>query len=604
MAGIKHLKEVQIKKGNDFLDNILNHYVVINENINGTFFGVKKDKEDSFTFFKKAGQITYVDQMLMKFYNQAINYFNTLSPEKIKRIPSNFYFGFQYITNKDGAHSKYDRKPKNNLVLSYIHKLDDNGKIESTIQSKDQLERWAYYLEVEPPPIIFEGKLDDDQKTSLLEFVHTPFEELTEKFKTTSFTKYIVSVLNTELNASFLKNKLSDGIEEVIFRFYDENIEDPKANVFLAKLVDPVFQSKSKKNKKKDDKKSNDYIWLIVIDLMNKIEMYSEDELKSICNGEEDYDNRFIQVINTIFKEFIKEYSDKYDGLRLDVPDYLKRPEFEIDFELIQDGEIVNLIKDNDTFKEIYRILANFFRKTRKKSSSSFFNLDLLNNLNIQIKKLKRVIMGDSIYEGLFPTFGEYVNNVLPESIFEDSEKQNFRKNGKLNKVNVLIGTYQPFHNGYLKAIEKLQKKNGLKCVLVALHKPNANNLITKEGVLVMLTKVQQAYPDMIEDIKVVESISIKNIMSQVVPEYQPILWAANSSRTKDYMLQFEYIKKKNTMFRIDDDFKLVELKEYLNSKEVIHTIKDGDYGEFKKLVPKAISSEFFNLQKELESNS
>ena len=167
MAGIKHLKEVQIKKGNDFLDNILNHYVVINENINGTFFGVKKDKEDSFTFFKKAGQITYVDQMLMKFYNQAINYFNTLSSEKIKRIPSNFYFGFQYITNKDGAHSKYDRKPKNNLVLSYIHKLDDNGKIESTVQSKDQLERWAYYLEVEPPPIIFEGKLDDDQKTYL-----------------------------------------------------------------------------------------------------------------------------------------------------------------------------------------------------------------------------------------------------------------------------------------------------------------------------------------------------------------------------------------------------------------------------------------------------
>ena len=98
MPGIKHLKEVHDKKGDDFLGKILNEYVIINENINGSFFGVKKSEDDSFKFFKKSGQITYVDQMLMKFYNKAIEYFNNIPKDKINRIPNNLYFGFQYIS--------------------------------------------------------------------------------------------------------------------------------------------------------------------------------------------------------------------------------------------------------------------------------------------------------------------------------------------------------------------------------------------------------------------------------------------------------------------------------------------------------------------------
>ena len=105
----------------------------------------------------------------------------------------------------------------------------------------------------------------------------------------------------------------------------------------------------------------------------------------------------------------------------------------------------------------------------------------------------------------------------------------------------------------------------------------------------------------MIEDIKVVDSISIQNIMSDIIPEYSPILWASNSQRIKDYVLQFDYIKRKNKLFRIDDDFKLIQLDNNIDSKDVIDTIKQENYTDFKKLVPKSIYSEFFNLRKELE---
>ena len=97
MAGINNLKEVYEKKGEEFLKSLLNSYVIINEKVDGTFFGVKKSKNDDFKYFKKSGEISYVDRVLMKYYNSAISYFESIPPEKRQRIPSNFYFGFEYF---------------------------------------------------------------------------------------------------------------------------------------------------------------------------------------------------------------------------------------------------------------------------------------------------------------------------------------------------------------------------------------------------------------------------------------------------------------------------------------------------------------------------
>jgi cytidyltransferase-like protein len=602
MAGINNLRQVHDKKGDDFLDNLLNNFVIINENIDGTFFGVSKDrKTDKFRYFKKSGEITYVDRMLMKYYNPVIAYFETLSDEKKQRIPSNFYFGFEYVTSRDKKASNFSRIPKNNLILSYIHRLDEDGKPEETLQTKDDLGRWAYYLEVEAPPIIFEGKLDDEQKRSILEFVYANDADLEAKFKTTSFTKFIISILNSEERESLVNNGLGGDIDSIIFRFYDENDENAKANAFLAKMVDPIFYSKSISNKKSLVKKSNDYIWLIVIDLMNRIEMYSEDQLRDICDGEDNYDTKYLNLINTIFKDFIKDYSYKYDGLQLDVPEYLRRPEFEVEYELINDKHVIKHIKNNDTFKEIYRILVNFFRKPRKKSSSSFFSPELLNQLNIQIKKIKRVIMGDVLYEGLFPSFGEFIGDSVFVGEHENFEKKSKGKKIKTEKVNILIGNFQPLHNGHIKAAEKMKEKNGLPCVLVAVIKKNKKYPFSERSVRIMLKKVQQTNPDLIREIIIVNASAIKKILSELRPQFDPILWGSTSRKIKDYVLQLDYIRKKNIPLRISEDFKLIEVPSYQKSEDVIKSIEDGDFNIFKELVPISISSEFFNLQKELE---
>ena len=604
MAGINNLREVKIKKGKDFLDNLLNNFVIINENIDGTFFGVKKDQAtDKFKYFKKSGEITYIDRMLMKFYNPVIAHFERMPEEKRQRIPSNFFFGFEYVTGKESNRSKLKRDPKNGLILSYIHRLGEDGKPEETLQTFESLKGWAYFLEVEAPPIIFEGRLDDEQKSKILEFAYSDEESLVDTFKTTSFTKYILSVLETDESREFIN--IGNEIDSIIFRFYDENDENAKSNAFLAKLVDPIFKENSKDNTKNPKRSgSSDYIWLIVIDIMNHIELYNDSDLRNMCNDIDDYDQRYLKLINEIFKSFINEYSYKYEGLDLDTPEYLKRPEFEIEYDLIKDDKILNLIKSNDTFKEIYRILINFFRKARKKSGSSFFNDKLLSQLNIQIKKIKRIIMDDAVYEGLFPSFGEFIGDSNLDPIYI-SEHDVFSKSesvkSKTEDVNIIVGEFQPIHNGHIKAAESLKNKNGLPCVFVSVIKSNRKYPFSERSVRILLEKVQQSNPNLIKDVIIVNRNSIKDILKSLKPRFNPILWGSGNNKIKDYALQLEYVKKKNIPLRITDNFKLIEIPKYQDTSEVLDSIKSGNFSKFKEKVPACINSEFFNLQKELE---
>lgn len=603
MAGLNHLKEVYDKKGEDFLNNLLNNYVIINELVNGTFFGVKKNKNDQFKYFKKAGEITYVDRVLMKYYEPAIRYFESMPLEKRQRIPSNFYFGFEYFTNGDSFSNKYDSLPKNNLVLSYIHKLDDAGQIVSTVQHKEQLDKWADYLGVERPPIIFEGHLNDEQKTAILDFVYAPTDELFNKFKTTSFSKYILSALEADSEKSFLRSGPATNMDTIVFRFYDETQENPEASVFLAKLVDPLFTKKGEATPKEN--KTQDYIWLIVIDLMNHFEVYDVTDLKGAIEGPGAFDEKYVKLINKIFKDFIEEYKEKYEGLELEIPDYLKRPEFELDKNLVRDPQVIKIIESNETYREIYKILLNFFRRVRKKSNANFFTPNLLTQLNLIVNKIKNIIMGDEIYESLFPSFSEFVDSPSSEVMLSEKEfsEKNLSKEEPI-PVNILIGNFQPVTMGHIKAAQKMKEKNGNKTYLVGIknNKRTQVSPFSLEETRVMLERVQQEYSDLIADVKLVESGKIEEILEALHPTYEPELWGTSERRLKDYLLQLDYVKKKKIPLRISDKFKLVELPVYVKSEEVLKTLEDSDFLKFKKMVPSSVAPHFFNLQKELLS--
>lgn len=589
MAGLSHLRDVYEKRGKDFLDGLLSKTVIINEKIEGAYFGAKKDANtNKLNFFKKDSKIGYVDRVLSRYYEPGISHLENLSPDVIASIPENYVIGFDY---RPGANEK--------LTLSHIKVLDENYQPVEVIHDKAELEKWATALAVRPPAILFQGNLTEDQKIKIQEFVFTPLSELSEKFKTQSFSKYILSLVNP--NVSENSQEVDDRrIDEVVFRFYDKSPSDD--HVFLAKVVDPVFYDNSKTiNPTKVNKRSDDYIWIIVSELMNFIESYRLSELRSFTIAGETADERYVSLINHLFVEFIKEYGDKYADLDIQVPEFLTKPEFDVNLDLANDQRVVALINQNPNYKEIYRVFINVFRKKKVKVNSPIFTDSMVANLYQQIDKLNQIAMGDQLYENYFPSFSEFIGDEKSPGYFETYDVE-LTEERKVKRVNLLLSEFQPLHKGHVKSARLLTEKNGVPTLLVCIHPGKTGKLFPfkKETLENSLKKVVINENQNVIGHVIIKDGNIETILKAIKPQYEPLAIAAESSRIKDLALQLELAKKRSRNLNIKRDTKLIEIPTDSISETILNAIKEKNFGSYKEFTPHSVHSEFYNLNKDL----
>ena len=592
MAGLSHLRDVYEKRGKDFLENLLNKKVIVNEKSEGAYFGVKRDaKSGKLNYFKKDSKLGYVDRVLSKYYESGISKFEKLNPALIARLPENLVFGMDY-----------DPKKKDSLTLTHIKILDEQLQTKSIIHDKANLEKWALHLGVNPPSIIFEGLLNDDQKVKIQEFIFTPLTELQERFKTQSFTKHIISVLNPSLDEAAQSKLEERGIDEIVFRFYDNQSTNIDEAFELAKIIDPVFHDRAKSIPLSTvQKKSDDYIWIIVIDLMNFIESYRLSDLRKYVIDGETVDERYISLINQIFRDFIQEYGEKYSNLDINTPEFLKLPEFDVNTDLIGDGRVAEIIASNQNYKEIYRILVNIFRKKKLKISSRLFTDQMKKNLESQIQKLNKISLSDSLYENYFPSFTEFVGEGDDPGYFETFDRQIDEK-PKVQRVNLIVSEFQPLHNGHIKSAKLLKEKNGLHTLFVSVHPGKTSKAfpLKSETVVNMMNRAADGNKEFLAGHRMTNSSNIESLLKVIKPDFEPVLIASDGNRLRDLALQLELAKKRSRNLNIKRDTKLIELPSDLSQSGLLNSIKNNDFGEFKKGTPQSIHSEFYAMNKDL----
>jgi hypothetical protein len=376
MAGLTHLKDLFNTKGYKFIENLFSKNVYITEKIDGARFAVERNG-DEVSFYKRDGgkPINLVDRTVMKYYEPAIEYIESLKPSS---IPEGIRFGFEYFANNNPGSIVYSKVPKNGLIMTDVSK---GGSFNTNI---DDLTKYAKLFKVTPPPVIFDGKLSAEQKNQLTDFLTTEWDDLYLKFKTESFTAYIISILNPKLKNTALHIGTTEPIEGIVFSFNDGG------DFVNAKVVDPLYTQKARNmakakftpDKKESEQKSKEILKHIITFVKSKADL-------NVKLTNDTKDKRYIELLGNVFKQFHAKNKGKFKSFSAD--DKSKEiAMLDVNYKFISDKELITILKSDSKIKNVFKIFLATFGKTRK-SGSVTLDKSMVSDVNSLIGKLQRL---------------------------------------------------------------------------------------------------------------------------------------------------------------------------------------------------------------------
>jgi hypothetical protein len=394
MAEILSLREIFRRDGMQFVKKLLDEFVVISEKLNATRFCFEKTSS-GIDFYKKDGKITPIDRTMAALYEHPIKYIENLPKEILDKLPEGFRYGFRYFHTEKPANICYDKLPLNGLVLTDIRSA--KGKIIDDISILNGI---SDLLMVEKPPIIWYGKLDNPQKTNILEYLRCDEATLISRFKTDSFTKYIISILNPEIKSTALKSDIEKPIDSVIFKF----ISDDGKEVVHAKAIDPIITQINRSND--EDREAQDLYGIILSDITEYVKTTG---LQKYGLEDGSSDERFLDLISQIYNSYMKKNEYKYEGIEIDPLSFASVPQFDLNTGFITNLTTRELIKKSTVNKHIFKIMMSSFSKPKKKPSGTVTQLLIDDVLELSKKIKGKIESKPEVKESSFPTFEEYI---------------------------------------------------------------------------------------------------------------------------------------------------------------------------------------------------
>jgi len=560
MPGIRTLQEIYKDKSEDFLVKLLNSFVIVNQQNQGSFFSFHKE-DGEVIFSKKGGIITHIDRILMKYYESAILQVNQIPADVMSQIDDGYQFCFDYIPDEPAK-----------MSLTYIVNMQTNKHVHTNVE----LQKWAKLFNVNGPNILFEGFLSDEQKKDILDFVYADEEKLISKYKKYSFTAFLCNLFGID--------EANENLKSIVFRFYYAGKE---TGAYIGKMIDPLFKHRTKDNEKIHDIGVNDYVYLIIIDLMNFIEKYTIRDLKRMVKlGPNQYDN-YILLMNAIFKEFIAEFGEKYFNIKIEPPKFMQNDIFDINSDMLDDNAVKVLLDIHPNYKEIYKILLNFFRKKRKKPNG-IFDKNLLMYFNDLVNKLNKYVLSTDVMETSIPSFNEYISPLSENfTIYNPlSDKNSFKAYRKTLPITVLVDEFQPFSNKHVNNMLAMHKKYRNKIVLFPIYN-ESTSMFSGQLMQNMMSKLMNEFSKVIHGYYLVENESMDGIVDKLYPEYKLKHLSSSAPRIRDYVLYLDFLKNKKKELNIDRDFTMVSL-DYDNT-EIINALLEDNYQLFSENVPSCL---------------
>lgn len=611
---LETLNEIFDIKGQAFIKKLLNLDVTVSEKIVGSTIGFSYT-DGEFRFFKKSGsQLTKIDYVLMKFYADAIKHFKTFPQDVLEKIAPGAKFMFEYFLRETSSTVVHGKIPKGSLMLTHI--ITEK----TIIYEKTKLDDAAKAFNTLGPPVLFQGKLSDEQKDSLMEFIRSSKEQAQKEFGTSSFTDFIIKVLYNKDVAD------SGSLDSVIFSF--NNGDDTVS----AKLINP-YLSRDKSAEKVNTK--NDLLSLIFCDMIEYVETNS-DHITNLKLKFSEFDDRYLEIISEMFYGFIKNNKTRYNNVSLTVPEFMQGEGFEINTEFITNKKVLQIIETDFNVRNLFKIFIALFRKKKKRVD------ELLNKNFITIQhKLVDLIQdacskGNAQNESAIPIFSEICDEIFEfdlSKVFEKIEKdeliketpqeivveksgnsiyafwQNafcekkvFEKDDNKKKVNLIIGKFQPFNNKHLSFIQEQFEDDKTKTIVICLNsKLKLSEKTTKE----LLEKIvkSESYSKIFESLYMSSRQKLGTIIQSLSEKYCVNKIFVSEKFSKFSKMQMDYAIFEGSSYNAEiTPIKPREIEGIMvSSKQIFEFINDNDYKSFKKICPKELWPNFEQLRSEIK---
>lgn len=603
---LKIIQDLYSKKGEEFISLLFKNKVCIKEKLDATTL-IVNIKDDIKFYNKNRHHIDKIQRTIMKYYEYPIEYLETQINKVRNQIDENITsLVFEYFPTLKPNNILYELLPKNKLVLTggYI-----NDELITYQNNESLINKLSSILNVGKEEYIFSGKLNDEQISSILEFIKTPKEDIKLKYVGTSFVSFIIKQLNLNLSkTSSLHNNLDVDIDSLIFEFTIENSIDNKKQIYYAKLIDPIFDDMHK------IKKQDDYSDIIAIVQSYMIEFMhnSENEYKKIELNQNTFDEKYIELMCQMFDLFYEDYQNKFKNINHLLPNYLKREEFSINIKFIKYQEIKEKIIASADYRELLKIFLNLFKK-KEKNEKKFITKATFNN-HINIVKNIHEYLGDTLEESVNESLNTEYDLILEKKskidnnkitqfisfwqgfVENESETNKKIKKDKLEEVNIVIGKFQPFHNGHLQECNDIFEKNDKKVVLIQKLKKGVT-----ENSPYFDELMEESFNYLIENNKFLKEFYIyKN--DGICDFLNELNYNIKTITCNQYLKEEieKHSKKYNLKLTEDFEFKSFSHHENgnINSKYILKLLKEDDFIEFKKVVPK----ELHNLYQKLKN--
>jgi len=410
--------------------NLFEKEIILCEDIQGSKILVNWNGKEFIIKTKSINSepLNLIDLSLQKYYNPAINYFNTFDSRIKGLMPKNWWFIFEYFPDETPANIQYEKLPKNGLVLIEINK---SGKYGS---QTDELQEYARLFDVDSLPIIYQGKLSDTQKEAITYFLNTSEEDLEYVFGESSFSFFFYKILNPSSSGSFLMiDKFQENLEKIIIKSKgDEELS--------FQILNPLYKRVSSENVTE----FTEVYTLILVNFLTFCQSVNIEELKLKGETREEI---YLYLICKLYNMYISDVKEDLINFDFVVPQFFDKEKFKINVEMIPNKLTKEIIEENSKLEYIFKCVLSSFNKKKKKpigvfteSTVNLFNkfvdkISLLidNNLKkmreVQLRKDGSLLDFSTFFE--IPYSKDSQGDVYPEVWDEIQKKEETSKKKK-----------------------------------------------------------------------------------------------------------------------------------------------------------------------------